>query len=126
MPRPNVQQYFLYLLTDDWRSVLYTGVTNSLERRIWEHKNQTFPDFTKRYNCKLLVHFEIYDDIKQAIAREKQIKRWTRAKKDALVEQQNPKWNDLAANWYEQRSPAGDPSPSTRLRMTEGRGTAHD
>ncbi len=117
----NVHQYFIYLLTNRWKNVLYTGVTNSLERRIWQHKNGTIPGFTKNYNCNRLVYFEIYERIEQAIAREKEIKGWTRVKKNALVETQNPEWNDLAADWYLDGPPAdeGDPSPSSRLRMTE-------
>jgi putative endonuclease len=75
---------------------LYTGVSNSLERRNWEHKNKVHRGFTARYNCDILVYYEIYDDIDQAIAREKQIKGWSRAKKNALVETINPLWHDLA------------------------------
>jgi len=103
------KQYYVYLLTNEWRNVIYTGVTNSLERRVWEHKHGTTPGFTKKYNCHLLVYFEIFDEIEQAIAREKQIKGWTRKKKNALVETMNPKWRDLAADWYAPGN-AGDPS----------------
>ena len=94
------KQYFVYLLTNFELTVLYTGVTNSLERRIWEHKHGVFPGFTKRYQCDRLVYFEEYGEIDQAIAREKQIKGWTRARKDALIAQVNPEWKDLAADWY--------------------------
>ena len=107
------KQYWVYLLTNYDLTVLYTGVTNSLERRIWQHKNGTFGGFTKKYRCDRLVHFEEYGEIDQAITREKQIKGWTRAKKNALVNSANPEWNDLAADWYGE-----GPSPSTRLRMT--------
>ena len=119
------KQYWVYLLTNQRRTVLYTGVTNSLEIRIWQHKHKTIPGFTKRYNCDQLVHFEEYDEIEQAIAREKQIKGWTRAKKNALVNESNPVWTDLAADWYGPRPEPRDPSPSSRLRMTLG-GMAHD
>ena len=117
----NVHQYFVYLLTNRWNNVLYTGVTNSLERRIWQHKNGAIPGFTKKYNCNRLVHFEIFDRIESAIEREKQIKGWTRVKKNALVESNSPEWNDLAADWYWDGPPdeGGGPSPSSRLRMTE-------
>jgi len=87
-------------MTNRWKNVLYTGVTNSLEKRVWQHKNKTIPGFTKTYNCDRLVHFEQYDEIDQAIAREKQIKGWSRAKKDALITAGNPEWNDFAATWY--------------------------
>lgn len=88
------------MMTNRWRSVLYTGVTNSLQRRVWQHKHHALPGFTKKYNCEFLVHSEEYGEIDQAIAREKQIKSWSRAKKDALVAAMNPEWNDLAADWY--------------------------
>ena len=102
----NVHQYFVYMLTNRWKNVLYTGVTNSLERRVWQHKHGAIPGFTKKYNCDRLVYIEIYDRIEQAIAREKQIKGWTRAKKDALIATQNPEWNDLAADWYREGPPS--------------------
>ena len=94
------KQYFVYMMTNRWRNVLYTGITNSLQKRVWQHKNHAVPGFTARYNCDRLVHFETYDEVVQAIAREKQIKGWSRAKKDALVASTNPEWNDLAADWY--------------------------
>ncbi len=109
MTSENVHQYFVYMLTNLWQSVLYTGVTNSLERRIWQHKNKAIPGFTKRYNCDRLVYFEIYEEIEQAIGREKQIKSWSRSKKDALIATTNPKWNDLAADWYSSDSSRGIP-----------------
>ena len=113
MPPSNVRQYAVYILTNKNKTVLYTGVTNSLERRIWEHKNAEIPGFTKKYNCERLVHFELYERIDQAIAREKQIKGWIRAKKNALINERNPEWSDLAAEWFT------GPSPSSRLRMTD-------
>jgi len=87
-----MRQYWVYLLTNRWKTVLYTGVTNNLERRIWQHKNKTFPGFTKRYNCDRLVYFESFERIEQAIAREKQIKGWIRAKKNALIATTNSEW----------------------------------
>lgn len=94
------KQYFVYMLTNFELTVLYTGVTNSLERRVWQHKNRAADGFTKQYRCDRLVYFEEYSEITQAIAREKQIKGWTRAKKNALVNGSNPRWSDLAADWY--------------------------
>ena len=100
MRQRNVHHDYLYLMTNEWRNVLYTGVTNSLERRVWQHKQGVIKGFTRQYNCHLLVHMENYRQISDAIAREKQIKGWSRAKKNALVESTNPKWQDLAATWY--------------------------
>jgi putative endonuclease len=101
----NVHQYYVYMMTNTWKNVLYTGVTNSLDSRVWQHKNGNIPGFTKTYNCDRLVYLEIYEQINQAIAREKQIKGWTRAKKNALVERTNPEWLDLAAHWYSPAPP---------------------
>ena len=98
--RPNVQQYWVYMMTNRWKNVLYTGVTNSLEKRVWQHKNGAVPGFTKKYNCHFLVYFEEYGRVEQAIAREKEIKGWVRAKKNALIATMNPEWKDLAADWY--------------------------
>ena len=95
-----MKQYWVYLVCNRWKTVLYTGVTNSLGKRMWQHKNRTYPGFTKTYNCDRLVYFEEYSRIEQAIAREKQIKRWSRAKKDFLINSVNPEWKDLAADWY--------------------------
>jgi putative endonuclease len=102
------------MVTNFRQTVLYTGVTNSLERRVWQHRNGTFGGFTCKYKCDRLVYFEEYGEITQAIAREKEIKGWTRAKKNALIATTNPEWNNLAEDWYGE-----GPSPSSRLRMTE-------
>jgi putative endonuclease len=96
-----MNEYFVYMMTNRWHNVLYTGVTNSLQKRVWQHRNHTFPGFTKKYNCDRLVYFETYNQVEQAIAREKQIKGWLRVKKNALVASKNPEWNDLAADWYD-------------------------
>ena len=100
MRRRLVHQYFVYLMTNRRHSVLYTGVTSDLHRRVGQHKRGAVPGFTKTYNCHCLVYFEEWADIRSAITREKQIKGWTRAKKDALVTGVNPFWKDLAAEWY--------------------------
>jgi putative endonuclease len=86
---------------------LYTGVTNNLERRIYEHKHKLLPGFTSRYNINVLVYYESYADIQEAIAREKQIKGWLRARKIALVDSVNPRWDDLSAGWYMERDSSG-------------------
>ena len=87
--------YFVYIIASRSRN-LYTGVTNHLERRLAEHKTGSIPGFTRRYRIHRLVYCEPFGDIRSAIAREKQIKSWSRAKRIALIEAQNPIWADLA------------------------------
>ena len=84
------------------RVVLYTGVTNDLARRVWEHQHGTVKGFTKNYNLTILVYHETYNDICDAIDREKEIKGWRRSKKNALVETLNPKWIDLSQTLFQQ------------------------
>jgi putative endonuclease len=81
--------------------MLYIGVTGDLERRVSEHKQKLLPGYTARYNLKRLVYYEVFAYVVDAIAREKQLKHWLRARKVALVESENPKWADLAADWYD-------------------------
>ncbi|HZJ82213.1 MAG TPA: GIY-YIG nuclease family protein [Clostridia bacterium] len=88
--------YYVYMLTNWNNKVLYTGVTNNLERRIYEHKNKLLKGFTAQYNVNKLVYFDYTSDVESAILREKQIKGWTREKKNALIESMNPDWNDLS------------------------------
>lgn len=87
--------YAVYILASKRKGTLYTGVTNNLLRRIWEHKNNIVEGFTKKYNVHLLVHYELFTDIRLALAREKGIKQWTRAWKTQLIEKDNPLWKDL-------------------------------
>ena len=89
------KESYIYLLTNQSTRVLYTGVTNDLIRRIYEHKNKFVSGFTKQYNVNRLVYYEIFSDIVTAIEREKQIKGWTTKKKNDLVNSLNPKWEDL-------------------------------
>jgi len=91
-----MKQYWLYMMSNCWHTVLYTGVSNSLEQRVAQHKSGRFPGFTKQYNATELVYCEEFSEIDQAIRREKQVKGWSRAKKNALVEALNPEWKDLA------------------------------
>ncbi len=91
--------YYVYLITNWNNKVLYIGVTNNLERRIYEHKNKLIKGFTEKYNINKLVHFEQTNDIQSAIFREKEIKHWRREKKNILVESTNKKWNDLSKQW---------------------------
>jgi len=90
------RQYFVYILTNKTNRVLYTGVTNNLERRIYEHQNALFEGFSKKYNLKKLVYYETTNDINSAINREKQLKNWHRDWKINLVNQFNPEWKDLS------------------------------
>ncbi|MGB6296903.1 MAG: GIY-YIG nuclease family protein [Rivularia sp. (in: cyanobacteria)] len=89
------QQYYIYIITNYYNTVLYTGVTNDLIRRIYEHKEKIIAGFTKKYNVNKLVYYEIFTDINSAIAREKQIKAGSRQKKIDLVNSMNPQWCDL-------------------------------
>jgi putative endonuclease len=89
------KEYYVYIMTNKINSTLYTGVTNDLKRRVFEHKNKLVEGFTKKYNIDKLVFYEIYNDINNAIAREKQIKSGSRAKKIKLIEEMNSRWNDL-------------------------------
>jgi putative endonuclease len=79
---------------------LYTGITNDLQRRVYEHKNKTLPVFTRRYNISKLVYYEELPHAVSAIAREKEIKGWSRAKRIDLINSLNPSWEDLASDWF--------------------------
>ena len=92
--------YFVYILTNWDDSVMYIGVTSNLERRLYEHRNGLADGFTKQYNVHKLVYYEYTNDIYSAISREKQLKKWVRVKKNALVSKMNPQWNDLSADWF--------------------------
>ncbi len=87
--------YFIYILTNKSNRVLYTGVTSNLKKRIWEHKQKLVKGFTSKYNIDKLVYFEVFNDIKLAIQREKQIKAGSRIKKTSLIEKTNPEYRDL-------------------------------
>ena len=91
--------YFVYIMTNK-SGTLYTGITNNLERRIFEHKQHLVEGFTKKYNITKLVYYEKTNDVREAIAREKQIKGWLRQKKVDLIESLNPEWKDLSADWF--------------------------
>jgi putative endonuclease len=89
------KQYYVYILTTQNNTVLYTGVTNDLIRRVYEHKNNLIDGFTKRYHVHKLVYFDMVEDVISAIEREKQIKKWVRQKKIDLINDFNPDWHDL-------------------------------
>ncbi len=88
--------YYVYMLSNWNNKVLYTGMTSNLERRIYEHKNKLVKGFTEKYNVGKLVYFDYTSDVNSAIAREKEIKGWTRLKKNKLIESVNPEWKDLS------------------------------
>ena len=92
--------YYVYIMASRSR-VLYTGVTNDLSRRVAEHKQGLVPGFTSKYRITRLVYFEEFPDVHDAIAREKQIKGWVRARKIRLIEEHNPTWEDRADLWYQ-------------------------
>lgn len=89
------KQYYVYIMTNKNNTVLYTGITNDLKRRVYEHKEKLAEGFTKKYNVVKLVYFEILRDVESAILREKQIKGGSRAKKIALINELNKGWKDL-------------------------------
>ena len=89
--------YYVYIMTNKYHTVLYTGVTNNLARRVSEHKHPTKGSFTSQYRVNKLVYAEYFSDIRYALEAEKQIKGWVRAKKIALIESTNPEWKDLFA-----------------------------
>lgn len=103
--------YYVYMMQSMSRHALYVGMTNDLRKRVWEHRNHIREGFSDNYNCARLVYWESFDDVANAIDREKQIKCWRRDKKERLIERKNPRWKDLAADWYE----AETQGPSTAV-----------
>ena len=93
------KRYFAYILASRSRN-LYTGLTNNLFRRVFEHKQKSVKGFTAKYRVHRLVYFESFQDVRDAIRCEKQIKSWRREKKVALIQASNPTWEDLAASWF--------------------------
>lgn len=93
------KQFHVYVMANRSRT-LYVGVTSDLPQRVYQHKNKLIAGFTSKYNISRLVHFEDCSNALAAITREKQIKKWSRAKKIALIEVASPTWADLSENWY--------------------------
>ncbi|WP_428898262.1 putative endonuclease [Parelusimicrobium proximum] len=91
--------YAVYILTNQAKRVLYTGVTSNLPVRIWQHKNKIIKGFTEKYNVSKLVYYEFFEEVSMAIAREKQIKKYIRKKKIELIESINPSWLDLSGEF---------------------------
>jgi len=93
-----VEQYYVYIMSNRSRT-LYTGMSDDLSRRVYEHKDKAGTGFTKKYRIARLVYYETMNDVQAAIQREKQIKGWLRSKKIALIETTNPEWKDLSEEW---------------------------
>ena len=91
--------YFVYILSNWNDSVVYIGVTSNLPKRLYEHRSGLSDGFTKKYNVHKLVYFEQTSDVYSALSREKQLKKWSRSKKNLLIEHQNPTWRDLSLDW---------------------------
>ena len=92
------REYWVYIVASR-SGTLYIGMTNNIERRVWEHKNGVFEGFSSQYHCDRLVYIEGFDDVHNAVDREKQLKGWRRLKKINLIETQNPRWCDFAEKW---------------------------
>lgn len=96
---------YTYITTNKNKTVLYIGATNNIIRRINEHKNKTFKNsFTARYNCDILVYFEEFETVQEAFDRETQLKAGNRKRKERLINEMNPNWNDLSLNWIDKNS----------------------
>jgi len=94
--------FWIYIVTNRNHSVLYNGVTNRLSRRIWEHREGNHPGFAADFRCTKLIYYEWYRDIRDAIARESQLKKWLRTKKVVLINPLNPSWRDLGADMLQE------------------------
>ncbi|MBU1102072.1 GIY-YIG nuclease family protein [Patescibacteria group bacterium] len=91
----NQKSYYVYIIASKRNGTLYIGVTSDLKKRIWEHKNNLVEGFTKKYKVHLLVYYESTNNVRSAITREKQLKKWNRKWKIGLIEKNNPRWKDL-------------------------------
>ena len=94
------RNYYVYILTNQLHSVLYVGMTNDLKRRIFEHKNGIIEGFTKKFQIKHLIYYETTNDVRSAIEREKQLKHWSREKKEGLIGKANKRWEDLSDDLF--------------------------
>jgi putative endonuclease len=93
------KQYYVYIMTNR-SGTLYTGMTNGLQRRVYQHKHKLTGGFTAKYNIDRLIYYEVHSQVLDAIAREKQIKSWRRSKKLELIASMNSEWRDLSEEWY--------------------------
>ena len=96
-----VHQYYVYILASKIRGTLYIGITNDLQRRVYEHKTGIVKGFTKKYDVCQLMYFEVFKDVYEAIQREKNMKKWKRDWKVQLIEKENKQWLDLSIDWYD-------------------------
>jgi putative endonuclease len=99
----NVHQYYVYILANKPNGTLYIGMTNDLQRRIFEHKSGEIEGFTQKYEVKKLMYFEVFKEVNEAISREKNIKKWKRNWKIRLIEKENESWIDLSKDWYDEK-----------------------
>ena len=109
-----MRRFYVYIMASRTR-VLYVGVTNNIWSRIWQHKHDELPGFTREYRVHRLVYFKGFQYVNNAIRREKVIKGWVRRRKIALIESINPTWEDLSEGWFEKVEVAGKAGPSLRL-----------
>jgi putative endonuclease len=114
-----MKDFFVYIMTNRLRTTIYIGMTNDLQRRVWEHQNGEIEGFTKQYRLTLLVYYEAFPEARAAIAREKQLKNWRRTKKDALINTMNPEWRDLSQELFGASSDRRDPSASLGMTKSE-------
>ncbi len=114
------RSYFVYILAS-LSGTLYIGVTNDLQRRAFQHKQHEIEGFTKEYDVDRLVYWETFYDVRNAIDREKQLKRWRREKKIALIQSMNPQWKDLSREWCESRGPSTRPAKAAGLAQDDSR-----
>jgi putative endonuclease len=109
-----LRRYYVYILTSSSRRALYTGMTNNIFHRKDLHDASDDSTFVGRYKAFRLVYVEVFEDVRNAIAREKEIKGWTRAKKNALIRSVNPQWRDLSAGWKDRFKPETQPQGPSR------------
>ncbi|MCB9211450.1 MAG: GIY-YIG nuclease family protein [Ignavibacteriales bacterium] len=110
-----MKTYYLYIITNKNNKVLYIGMTNDLQRRMYEHKNKIFKGFSAKYNCNKLVYYSFSNDVNSIIVKEKEVKKWRREKKIRLIEDMNPGWKDLSDQYVR------DLSPFRGFEMTENK-----
>ncbi len=95
-----MKTYYVYIITNKWNTTLYIGMTNDLQKRMYEHKQKFVEGFSKKYNLNKLLYFEETNNVRVAIEREKQLKKWRRDKKLTLIKRINPKYDDLCKEWF--------------------------
>jgi putative endonuclease len=109
-----MKNYYVYIMASKRNGTIYIGMTNDIQRRVFEHKQGLVEGFTKEYHVHVLVHLEWFGDVRDAIRREKQLKKWNRQWKLELIEKENPEWIDLSTNGYKLPAAVGPGSPLSR------------